>query len=226
MTETLTMTDTLTPPLDLHSDLRQDLHHATDDALMAIINGGRAEEGLAILQDRHASRVFDCANSVLRDPQLSQEVTNDTFAKVFFKSHLYRPEGRFLPWLLEVTRNHALSTLRSQRHAPYPLGSLASPGDDGEGDFLQQVGDDRHHRHAEEREFAAAFDAAFAALPDRYREVFELCVHQGMFYKEAARKLGLPTGTVAIRIMRARKQLFRQLSRHLDRVRRMPACFE
>jgi RNA polymerase sigma-70 factor (ECF subfamily) len=44
--------------------------------------------------------------------------------------------------------------------------------------------------------------------------------------EEAATRLGLPTGTVAIRIMRARKRLFGSLERHLDRLRRPPACFQ
>ncbi len=63
-------------------------------------------------------------------------------------------------------------------------------------------------------------------LPEPYQRVFELCVRQGRPYREAARILDLPTGTVAIRIMRARKRLFRALSHHLDRLRRPPACFQ
>ena len=62
--------------------------------------------------------------------------------------------------------------------------------------------------------------------PSRYRTVFQLCVREGRPYQEAADQLGLPTGTVAIRIMRARKRLFRELSHHLGRLRRPPACFQ
>ena len=56
--------------------------------------------------------------------------------------------------------------------------------------------------------------------------MFELCIRQGKPYQEAGAQLGLPTGTVAIRIMRARKRLFGSLERHLDRLRRPPACFQ
>jgi DNA-directed RNA polymerase specialized sigma24 family protein len=52
-----------------------------------------------------------------------------------------------------------------------------------------------------------------------------MCVRNGASYKEAGRRLSLPTGTVAIRIMRARKRLFTGLARHFDRIRRPPACF-
>jgi DNA-directed RNA polymerase specialized sigma24 family protein len=65
-----------------------------------------------------------------------------------------------------------------------------------------------------------------AELPEHYQTVFDLCVRQGRPYQEAGKVLGLPTGTVAIRIMRARKRLFGALGKHLDRLRRPPACFQ
>jgi RNA polymerase sigma factor (sigma-70 family) len=71
-----------------------------------------------------------------------------------------------------------------------------------------------------------AFHDAVADLPEHYRTVFELCVRQGKPYQEAGAQLGLPTGTVAIRIMRARKRLFTALQQHLGRLRRPPACFQ
>ena len=72
----------------------------------------------------------------------------------------------------------------------------------------------------------AAFQQALDGLPEHYRSVFELCIRQGKPYQEAGEQLGLPTGTVAIRIMRARKRLFGALQQHLGRLRRPPACFQ
>jgi RNA polymerase sigma-70 factor (ECF subfamily) len=197
----------------------------TDDELMAMINAGHAEEGLAALQDRYRSRVYYRVRSILRDRQLAYEVAQDVFARVFIKSHLYRQGTSFHAWLFEVARNLALSALRARRHDARPLCNFSpSIGQDEGEDMLQLVPDDRHHRDAEEREFAAAFGAAVASLPERYHEVFELCVQRGKSYKEVARKLNVPIGTVAVRIMRARKRLFKELSRHLGRIRRPPAC--
>ena len=72
----------------------------------------------------------------------------------------------------------------------------------------------------------SALASAIEQLPAHYQSVFDLCVRQGKPYQEAGALLGIPTGTVAIRIMRARKRLFGALSRHLDRLRRPPACFQ
>ena len=71
-----------------------------------------------------------------------------------------------------------------------------------------------------------AFEAAVENLPEHYETVFRRCVMEGRSYQDAADELGIPTGTVAIRIMRARKRLYQALSPHLDRLRRPPACIQ
>jgi RNA polymerase sigma factor (sigma-70 family) len=56
-------------------------------------------------------------------------------------------------------------------------------------------------------------DQALAFLPDRYRVVVVLCDLEGKTRKEAARQLGLPEGTVASRLARARAMLAKRLAR-------------
>lgn len=197
-----------------------------DDELMAAINGGAAEVGFAELQRRYGKLVEGWVQTIVHDVQMAQEVAYETLTKVFLKSHLYRPDSNFQAWLFKVARNHALSKLRDRRRRPLPISNLAATYDRHEvTDALQLVADHREHREAEEHEFASAFEAAVERLPDRYRDVFERCVQRGVSYRDAGAELGVPTGTVAIRIMRARKRLFLELAHHFNRIRRPPACF-
>ena len=64
--------------------------------------------------------------------------------------------------------------------------------------------------------------AAFDRLPIEQREVLLMVVVEGHSYRDAARILGIPAGTVMSRIARAREQL-RELSRvpELPRLRRV-----
>ncbi|MEZ5962333.1 MAG: sigma-70 family RNA polymerase sigma factor [Planctomycetota bacterium] len=201
----------------------------TDDTLVSLIGRGEAERGLRELERRYERKVYHFVLGLLRDTHLATDVTAEVFEKVFLKTSLYQPGTNFRAWLFEVARNQALSALRLQRRTPKPVSSLAQamPGLEEDEDWLAAVADDpTHHRTAEEREFMTAFRVAVAELPDNYRLVFELCVQQGLSYEVAARKVKIPVGTVAIRIMRARQRLFRALSRHVDRIRRPPACFQ
>ena len=70
------------------------------------------------------------------------------------------------------------------------------------------------------------FSGAVDRLPEQYRAVFQLCGQEGRKHQDVAEMLGIPTGTVAVRLMRARKRLFDELSHHMGRIRRPPACIQ
>jgi RNA polymerase sigma factor (sigma-70 family) len=57
-------------------------------------------------------------------------------------------------------------------------------------------------------------DQELSRLPDKYRAAIILCDLDGKTRKQAARQLGLPEGTVASRLSRARVMLAKRLSRH------------
>ena len=198
----------------------------TDDELIIAINNGEAEEGLSVIQSRYGSKVRRFVRGIVKDDWLAQDVAQETFVKVFFKSHLYQIGTSFKAWVFEIARNQALSALRSRRRAPRPVASLNFVGSHSELDLLDQVFTDSSNRDLETKEFMGAFDEAVADLPENYRAVFRECVIKGRSYQEVGDTLRIPTGTVAIRIMRARKRLFASLSPHLDRLRRPPACVQ
>jgi len=206
--------------------LQTDLQLASDDDLMAMIEFGDAERALEALQSRYGNRIHHFVRGLLSDEHLAQDVCQEVFEKLFLKSNLYRQGTNFTAWLFEVARNQALSALRSRRRSPMPISNHCGCNQDGQQEILESIPEDRLHRELEEEELKQAFADAVEQLPDHYRRVFELCVCQGKSYQEASEILGLPTGTVAIRIMRARKRLFHSLSHHLDRLRRPPACFQ
>ncbi len=202
-----------------------DATHRTDDELMETIQAGHGEHSLAVLRERHGARVRSLARHILHDRHLAEDVCEETFSKVYLKCDLYRPRSNFIAWLLEITRNQALSTLRSHRLLPRTATALAADSGVASEDLLDNIRGGYQDRLVEERELMAKFDEALRELPDDYRVPFQMCARDGMEYRQAAEALDIPTGTVAIRIMRARKRLFRALSRHMGRIRRPPACF-
>ena len=200
----------------------------TDDQIMSQINAGNVESSLATLRGRYGRSILNYVGKIVRDEHLAEDVAQEVFAKIFFRSHQYRPGSSFRAWLFSVARNQALTALRSSRNTPTAVGNLEiyrqTWGEDG--DLLENLPDRHIDRRLEEREFMTAFSEALSGLPEHYRRVFELCVQQGVSYQTAAETLGIPIGTVAIRIMRARKRLYRELAHHMGRLRRPPACVQ
>lgn len=196
---------------------------ACDEQLVAMLRTEQRGEALAELDARYGKRIQSFVVGMVRDSHLAQDVVQEVFERVLLKNDLYRPGTNFRAWLFEVARNQALSALRSKQRLPRPVSSL-TPADSV--DPLENLVAPVASMDLEEQEFMHAFQVAVDGLPAHYRQVFELCVRQGMAYQEAGKQLGLPTGTVAIRIMRARKRLFSTLQHHIGRLRRPPACFQ
>lgn len=195
----------------------------SDDQLMAGLEAGELDRSMAELQRRYRERIYHFVLGMVRDEHLAQDVTQEAFERVFLKSHHYAIGTSFRSWLFEIARNQALSALRARRNLPRPISSFS--GDD-EAPMLEQLAHRPDDRLPEERELMAAFRQAVASLPERYQAVFTLCALRGLEYREAADLLGVPVGTVAIRLLRARKRLFDSLSQHIGRLRRPPACLQ
>tara|TARA_R110002072_G_scaffold228234_11_gene385354 strand:- start:50367 stop:50987 length:621 start_codon:yes stop_codon:yes gene_type:complete len=196
----------------------------TDEELVQQLQAGETENAVTQLELRYGKRIYRFVQGMVRDPHLAHDVTQEVFEKVLLKHDLYRPGTNFRAWLFEVARNQALTMLRTRNRLPKPISSLNTINEDA--DFLDTVPAKPEVESLIEEEFMTAFQNAVDELPEHYKIVFDLCVRKGRPYQEAGKELGLPTGTVAIRIMRARKKLFTALQGHLGRLRRPPACFQ
>lgn len=195
----------------------------SDEDLVLQLQAGEREFAMVELERRYGKRIWSFVVGMVRDPHLAHDIKQEVFEKILLKHDLYRPGTNFRAWLFEIARNQALTALRAQKRLPRPVSSL-QPSDGP--DLLDSLAAAPARQELEEDEFMQAFLEAVTELPPHYRTVFELCVRRGMPYQEAGVELGLPTGTVAIRIMRARKRLFTTLQHHLGRLRRPPACFQ
>lgn len=67
-----------------------------------------------------------------------------------------------------------------------------------------------------EKDLRARLDAALATLPDAHREVFVLYELEGLSTSEIAETLGIPLGTVASRLARARANFSKVAARALQ----------
>ena len=77
------------------------------------------------LYDRYADLVFSVALRVMSDTHVAEDVTQDVFLRVWRRPDRFDEQrGKFVTWLLSVTRNRSIDERRShgrrQRHEALP----------------------------------------------------------------------------------------------------------
>jgi RNA polymerase sigma factor (sigma-70 family) len=184
----------------LRADLGPDGDGMTDGELLARFLGGRDEDALAALVRRHAPMVWGVCRRLLGH---NHDDAEDAFQATFLV--LVRKAGdvpghAVANWLHGVARQTAVrlraaAAKRGRRETQVAdMPEPAAPGtrDDG---------------------LRAVLDEELGRLPGHYRGVVVLCDLGGMTRGEAARHLGIPEGSVASRLARARAMLAGRLTR-------------
>ncbi len=166
--------------------------------LQQIQNGD--EEALVALHSRYANLVFSVALRVLNDQMAAEEVTQDTFMRVWRKSGSFDPEkGRFVTWLLTVTRRLAIDRLRQwQRREPQRATLFM---DENPQLWEQVLAVDGY------TDLRGSLVSAIRDLPEAQREAIELAYFYGMSHSDIAEYLQTPLGTVKTRIRQGMQKL-------------------
>lgn len=157
---------------------------------------------LAALTRRHADAVYRVALSVTRDPDLAEDVSQDSLLKAWQALPSYRGEAPLKNWLLRITHNTAVSALRRRRDVH------VDPADLPEGPATPYRSPPRSvESRVEARASLDAFETALDRLDELSRSVVVLREVEGLSYDEIATVLDVPLPTVKTRLLRARRLL-------------------
>jgi RNA polymerase sigma-70 factor, ECF subfamily len=160
------------------------------------------QQAFLALYDRHSPRVNALCLHILSDNMLAEEVTQDTFMKLWSRARLYLAErGSFVVWLLTIARRTALDRVRMEGRRP-----LISDSNDPE-ELWPSLRDTS--QDADEARWKSLYFAVHA-LPHAQQVVVELAYYQGLSQSEIAEELGWPLGTVKTRLRAAVQALRRQ----------------
>lgn len=162
-----------------------------DRLLSGVAAGDR--EALARLYRRTRTAVYGLALSYLKNTHDAQDVTQDTFVRVWDSAHQYRPKGSPMGWLLAIARNLALMKIRqNQRHVEL------------EQEEWDAIPAEETGLNPEDRQL---LQNALAALGDEERQVVLLHAVTGLKHREIASLLEMPLATVLSKYHRALKKL-------------------
>jgi RNA polymerase sigma factor (sigma-70 family) len=153
----------------------------------------------------HSARVYRLAYRLSGNAQDAEDLTQETFVRVFRSLADYSP-GTFEGWLHRITTNLFLDMVRRRQRIRFDALPEDTERLPGRAPSPEQVYADTH--------LDPQVQAALDALPPEFRVAVVLCDIEGLTYEEIAATLGIKLGTVRSRIHRGRVQL-RQALAHL-----------
>ena len=190
-----------------------DLANLPDADVVALALEGRDAAHRELIK-RYERPVFSLVFRMVRDRELAEDLTQDTFVKVLSHLDRYRTDFKFSSWLFKIANNVAIDHLRRRQLDTVSIdGSPHAMTSDAVEASRFDISDDSENALAEmqARELGSAIERAISSLRPEYRSCIMLRHVEGRSYEEIASTLDLPLGTVKTYIHRARHELRRAL---------------
>jgi RNA polymerase sigma-70 factor, ECF subfamily len=141
---------------------------------------------------QHQKQVYAWIVRIVRDPGAAEDLTVETFWRIYRSRARFDPAGKFEAWAYRIATNAALDHLR-HRHREVEL-PADLPGPSRPDSALQ-------------RETRERLLEAFRALPAKYRLVATLALVEDDPYDKIAGAAGISPSLVKVRVFRAVRML-------------------
>lgn len=166
----------------------------TDEAIAIAVQRSDSQQ-FAILIKRYTQPLLRYARYLVTDPDLAQDVVQESFIKSYTNLQSFNPSKKFSSWIYRITHNQAMNLLKKERkYFSWPVDFDAPSSTDLEESLIQA---ELHERTQH----------CLQAMPVMYSEPLALYYLEHMKYEQISDILRIPANTVATRISRAKKML-------------------
>jgi len=163
------------------------------------------KDALRILLMRNWTWLKALVYSIVCDANDVDDVLQDICVRLISKIDTLREPERFRSWLAVLAQRQALRYRRQKNKRPISLDEevIIKQCDEKEQQFLVNI---------EKKEQYQQILGAINLLPEKYRQVFMLQYSSDLTYGQIAEILGIPVTTVQIRLVRARRMIYNQIT--------------
>jgi RNA polymerase sigma-70 factor (ECF subfamily) len=162
-----------------------------DEALLSGLATGDPDLAVGFVR-RFQHRVFGVAVAVTGDPQLAEDVAQQTFERAWRHAQIYDSRrGSVTTWLTTIAHNLAIDAVRSRRPEPVAPEDL---------DAILDVVSETPERYALADEASSRLRTAMAELPPEQGRALVMAGIYGMTAQQVAEWEHIPLGTAKTRI--------------------------
>ena len=134
-------------------------------------------------------RLTTFVNSKVNDPELTKDIVQDVFLKVFSKNDTLREKDKLVPWIYQITRNEIVSHFRKYEF------------------YENEVAISDEAEPTLNNELTDCVRPFIDTLPGKYREALILSDLEKVPQKELAERLNISYSGLKSRVQRARQML-------------------
>lgn len=182
----------------------------SDEQLLELYCTKRDPAVFTELVARYQRELYNYLRRFLGDATLAEDVFQATFLQVHIKRDVFEAGRKFRPWLYTIATNQAIDAQRrNRRHRRLSLNQPQQAGGETAGSLIDLVAgvDGDPAMSAESGEQSEWVRGEVASLPEPLRNAVNLVYFRGMKYRDAAKVMSVPVGTVKSRLHAAIQRL-------------------
>ena len=200
---------------------KQSKKQTNKEADLALVR--RAKKGdyraFDLLVLKYQSRIVSIAFKFVKEIQLAEDISQESFIKAYRSIDSFREESAFYTWLYRITANTAKNYLVSKgRRKESSISDLSISENE---DFFELPTNDSPEQILMAQSLKETIYDALSGLPEDTRTALSLREFEGLNYEEIAEIMNCPVGTVRSRIFRGREALENLISPITDKFKVM-----
>jgi len=170
-----------------------DVKKYSEEELVALLQN-KDQQAFAYLYDNYSAALNGVIYRLVEDRELAEDILQEAFVKIWNNFASYdTTKGRLFTWMLNITRNLTIDTLRSKG---YKKQAKISSDENSVSNFTDD------NRMAE-RFDALGLRKQLVNLKPEQRSIIDLAYFNGYTQDEISKELGVPLGTVKTRMRSA-----------------------
>jgi RNA polymerase sigma-70 factor (ECF subfamily) len=168
-----------------------------ESALIALLRQ-RDQQAFSYLYDSYAGALNNVIYKMVADEKLAEDILQEAFLRIWNNFASYDAgKGRLFTWMLNLTRNLTIDTLRSKGHK----NQQKTTGDEF---YVSNVADENYPA---EQFDSIGIKKQFSKLKPDLQAVIDLGYFKGYTQDEISKTLNIPLGTVKTRMRTAIQEL-------------------
>jgi RNA polymerase sigma-70 factor, ECF subfamily len=177
------------------------LKYSEEELVLLLQN--QDQQAFGYLYDNYAAALNGIIYRMVENRELAEDILQEAFVKIWNNFSSYdTSKGRLFTWMLNITRNLTIDTLRSKGYKKQAKIS-------SDENFVGNLSDDGK---VAERFDAMGIRKQLANLKPEQRSIIDLAYFNGYTQDEISKEMGIPLGTVKTRMRAAIIELRKMLA--------------